>query len=118
MNQQPKDFTEQAKEALNFSQQIAKQMHHQQWDVDHVLMALLQQEKGVVNELLKEMKIDVKIIKNCKSTAITKLIIISIFSACSVHRNIIRMTFNLYCSAGISLQNFSNFIKYRPCFRF
>ena len=30
MSQQPKDFTEQAKEALNFSQQIAKQMHHQQ----------------------------------------------------------------------------------------
>jgi ATP-dependent Clp protease ATP-binding subunit ClpC len=72
MSQQPKDFTEQAKEALNFSQQIAKQMHHQQWDVDHVLMALLQQEKGVVNDLLKEMKIDVKLVADQVSEALNR----------------------------------------------
>ncbi len=72
MSQQPKDFTEQAKEALNFSQQIAKQMHHQQWDVDHVLMALLQQEKGVVNDLLKEMKIDVKLVADQVSSALNR----------------------------------------------
>jgi ATP-dependent Clp protease ATP-binding subunit ClpC len=54
------DFTEQAKEALNFSQTIARQMRHQQWDVVHVLMALLQQENGVVNDILNEMGIDSK----------------------------------------------------------
>jgi len=39
-------FTEQAQEALAASQQIAMQFKHSQWDVEHVLLALLVQEGG------------------------------------------------------------------------
>ncbi len=56
-------FTEQAQEALGFSQQIVKQMHHNQWDVEHILMALLQQEQGLVGDILRELGADVDSIR-------------------------------------------------------
>jgi len=48
-------FTEQAQEALAASQQIATQFKHSQWDVEHILLALLVQEKGLVGEILTEL---------------------------------------------------------------
>ena len=39
-------FTEQAQEALALSQELVHQYQHSQWDVEHILLALLQQEKG------------------------------------------------------------------------
>jgi ATP-dependent Clp protease ATP-binding subunit ClpC len=56
-------FTEQAQEALAASQQIARQYHHPQWDVEHILLALLQQDKGLVPEILKELGVSVSDIK-------------------------------------------------------
>jgi ATP-dependent Clp protease ATP-binding subunit ClpC len=50
-------FTEQAQEALALSQEIVRQYRHSQWDVEHILMALLQQEKGLVSEILRELKV-------------------------------------------------------------
>ena len=47
-------FTEQAQEALASSQQLVRQYKHNQWDVEHILMALLQQEKGLVSDIIKE----------------------------------------------------------------
>jgi ATP-dependent Clp protease ATP-binding subunit ClpC len=54
----PERFTEQAQEALAASQQLVTQYHHSQWDVEHVLLALLQQEKGLVGEILQELGVD------------------------------------------------------------
>jgi ATP-dependent Clp protease ATP-binding subunit ClpC len=48
-------FTEQAQEALASSQQLVRQYKHNQWDVEHILMALLQQEQGLVSDILKEL---------------------------------------------------------------
>jgi ATP-dependent Clp protease ATP-binding subunit ClpC len=48
-------FTEQAQEALAASQQIAMQFKHSQWDVEHVLLALLVQEGGLVGKILTEL---------------------------------------------------------------
>ncbi len=48
-------FTEQAQEALALSQQLVRQYQHNQWDVEHILLALLQQEKGLIADLLKEL---------------------------------------------------------------
>ena len=45
-------FTEQAQEALALSQELVRQYHHGQWDVEHILMALLRQEKGLVVDIL------------------------------------------------------------------
>jgi len=41
-------FTEQAQEAVNASQQLVIQFHHSQWDVEHILLALLLQQQGRV----------------------------------------------------------------------
>ncbi len=52
-------FTEQAQEALAASQELVRQYHHSQWDVEHILLALLQQEKGLVGDILTELGVDV-----------------------------------------------------------
>ena len=46
-------FTEQAQEALALSQQLVASYQHSQWDVEHILLALLQQEKGLVVDILQ-----------------------------------------------------------------
>jgi ATP-dependent Clp protease ATP-binding subunit ClpC len=56
-------FTEQAQEALAASQELVRQYHHSQWDVEHILLALLQQERGLVGEILRELKVDVESVK-------------------------------------------------------
>jgi len=56
-------FTELAQEALAASQELVHQYHHSQWDVEHILLALLQQEKGLIGDILRELKIDVEAVK-------------------------------------------------------
>jgi ATP-dependent Clp protease ATP-binding subunit ClpC len=57
-------FTEQAQEALQASQQIAMQFKHSQWDVEHILLALLLQRQGLVGEILKEINVDTETMRN------------------------------------------------------
>ncbi|MEE9365240.1 MAG: Clp protease N-terminal domain-containing protein, partial [Dehalococcoidales bacterium] len=45
-------FTELAQEALAASHQLAIQYKHIQWEVEHILLALLQQERGLVGDIL------------------------------------------------------------------
>jgi ATP-dependent Clp protease ATP-binding subunit ClpC len=49
------DFTEQAQEVLGTSQEIVRRYRHSQWDVEHILMALLEQEEGVPVEILRKL---------------------------------------------------------------
>ena len=56
-------FTEQAQEAITLSQQIVQQYQHNQWDIEHILLALLQQERGLVSEIFTDLGIDVDPIK-------------------------------------------------------
>jgi len=56
-------FTEQAQEALALSQELVRQYKHSQWDVEHVLLALLQQERGLVSDILKELNADIDTIR-------------------------------------------------------
>ena len=51
----PDNFTEQAREALAESQQIMRRLRHGQWDAEHILMALLQQDDGAPAAALDEM---------------------------------------------------------------
>ncbi|MBI4302824.1 MAG: AAA family ATPase [Chloroflexi bacterium] len=53
-------FTEQAQEALAISQELVRQYRHSQWDVEHIMLALLQQEKGLVGQILKELGVDIE----------------------------------------------------------
>ncbi|MDP6633079.1 MAG: Clp protease N-terminal domain-containing protein, partial [Dehalococcoidales bacterium] len=45
-------FTERAQEALALSQQVVQEYQHNQWNVEHILMALLSQEQGLVGDIL------------------------------------------------------------------
>ncbi|MFC1865651.1 ATP-dependent Clp protease ATP-binding subunit [Chloroflexota bacterium] len=65
-------FTEQAQEALATSQQLVRQFKHSQWDVEHILLALLQQEKGLVLDILSELKVDIEALKNQVVAALEK----------------------------------------------
>jgi ATP-dependent Clp protease ATP-binding subunit ClpC len=56
-------FTEQAQEALNASQMLVRQYKHSQWDVEHVLMALLEQQSGLVGDIVKELGVNIEAIK-------------------------------------------------------
>jgi ATP-dependent Clp protease ATP-binding subunit ClpC len=57
-------FTEQAQQAIQASQQLAMQYKHSQWDVEHILMALLIQQHGLLGEILKEMDVDIESVRN------------------------------------------------------
>ncbi len=65
-------FTELAQDALITSQQLMIQSRHIQWDVEHILMALLQQEKGLVGEILRELGVDVDTVKQEVETVLEK----------------------------------------------
>ena len=57
-------FTEQAQEALTASQELVRRYRHSQWDVEHILLALLEQEKGTTQQILEELGIDVEEVKS------------------------------------------------------
>ncbi len=65
-------YTEQAQEALVSSQELVRQMQHNQWDVEHVLLSLLQQEKGLAQEILKELGANVDTLKDRVMAALSK----------------------------------------------
>ncbi|MBM3924491.1 MAG: AAA family ATPase [SAR202 cluster bacterium] len=54
----PEQFTEAARDALGASQELMVRYRHNQWDVEHVLLALLQQDKGLASDILRQMGVD------------------------------------------------------------
>jgi len=66
-------FTELAQEALAASQELVRQYKHSQWDVEHILLALLQQEKGLVGDILKELSIDVEAVRQELESALGRV---------------------------------------------
>ena len=55
----PDEFTEQAQEVLGKSQEIVRRYSHSQWDVEHILMALLEQENGVPADVLRQVDVSI-----------------------------------------------------------
>ena len=53
----PEQFTEQAREVLNNSQELVRRFNHSQWDVEHILLALLELEEGLPGDILNELEI-------------------------------------------------------------
>jgi len=58
----PERFTEQAQEALAASQELVRHRRHNQWDVEHILLALLEQEDSLTVKLLNDLGVDAKAI--------------------------------------------------------
>ena len=65
-------FTEQAQEALAASQDLVRQYHHNQWDVEHILLALLLQEQGLVSDILMELGVDVGAVRQKVEAALER----------------------------------------------
>jgi len=65
-------FTEQAQESLAASQELVRQYHHSQWDVEHILLALLIQEHGLVGDILEELKVDLAAVRGEVEAALQK----------------------------------------------
>ncbi|MFH1560121.1 MAG: AAA family ATPase [Chloroflexota bacterium] len=59
----PDDFTEQGQEVLGSSQEIVRRYRHSQWDVEHILLALLELEKGVPVDVLRQLGVPVEAMK-------------------------------------------------------
>ena len=59
----PERFTEQAREVLAASQGIASRYRHVQWDVEHILLALLEQKDGLTSQILDKLGANVEAIK-------------------------------------------------------
>ncbi|MQF48730.1 AAA family ATPase [SAR202 cluster bacterium AC-647-N09_OGT_505m] len=59
----PDDFTEQGQDVLGSSQDIVRRFSHNQWDVEHVLLALLELENGVPVEVLRRLGVTVDGVK-------------------------------------------------------
>ena len=45
------------------SQELVRRYRHNQWDVEHILLALLEQEKGIAQEILRELGVDAEAVK-------------------------------------------------------
>jgi len=60
MNLQEERFTEAAWEVLVIADQLFKQFNHAELDVEHVLLALITQQESSVNEIFRELRIDIR----------------------------------------------------------
>src|SRR5215212_3612340 len=56
-------FTEKAQEVLTNSYQILMDARHSQLDVEHILMAMLQQKDGVTPQVIEKLGLDINLIK-------------------------------------------------------
>jgi ATP-dependent Clp protease ATP-binding subunit ClpC len=56
-------FTEQAQEVLGASQQLVSRFRNSMWDVEHIFLALLEQEKGLAAEILRKMNVNLTAMK-------------------------------------------------------
>ena len=63
MTLRSEDFTEQAQLVLQDSQELVRSYRHSQWDVEHVLMAMLNQEDGIPGRILEHLGISVNAVK-------------------------------------------------------
>ena len=59
----PESLTEQAQEVLGNSQEAVREYRHSQWDVEHILIALLRLEHGLPVEVLEELGVDIEAMK-------------------------------------------------------
>src|SRR5437868_11929607 len=52
-------FTQQAQELLAASQELRRTQRHSHWDVEHVLLALVQREGGLAQQVLERLSVPV-----------------------------------------------------------
>ena len=60
----PEQFTEQAQEILRHSQELVHEYQHSQWDVEHIVLALLGLENGLPEAIFAELNVSVEAVKS------------------------------------------------------
>ena len=63
MSLRPDNFTEQARQVLQDSQELVRRYQHSQWDVEHILLALLELEPGLTADVLGEIAVSQEAVK-------------------------------------------------------
>ncbi len=63
MTMRSEDFTEQASQVIQDSQELVRNYRHSQWDVEHVLLAMLNQEDGIPARILDHLGISTPSVK-------------------------------------------------------
>ena len=58
----PDRFTEQAQEVIAASQEILNRYRHNQWDWEHLFLALIEQEKGVPSEIFSTLGVNLQVL--------------------------------------------------------
>jgi len=66
-------MTEKAQEAIVAAQRLAEEHNHSQLDVEHLLFALVDQEGGVVPQILQRLGVDPRQVRNQVETLIQRL---------------------------------------------
>ena len=74
-------FTEQAQEVLAMSQELVRQYQHSQWDVEHILLALLQQERGLVRDIFQELGADIETVRSKTEAALLLTVVNAPYSS-------------------------------------
>jgi len=69
----PEKFTEQAQEVLAASQELVYRYHHSQWDIEHILLSLLEQEDSLTVKILRELQVDHEAVKQQVNTVLDKM---------------------------------------------
>ena len=65
-------FTEKAQEALQGAQKLADESRHTQFDVEHLLLALIDQEDGVVPQILRKLDANIEATRNQIETELNR----------------------------------------------
>ncbi|MEX2158285.1 MAG: AAA family ATPase [Dehalococcoidia bacterium] len=65
-------FTQQAQEVLAASQELVRQQRHSQWDVEHVLLALLQHPDGLAAQVFERLSVDVAQVRDRVAASLSK----------------------------------------------
>ena len=69
---QTERFTQKAREALEAAQNIARQLSHQELDLEHVLLALVEQSDGLAPDLLRKLSVGLPAIRAQLRAALEK----------------------------------------------
>ena len=65
-------FTEKAREVIDLAQNILLEYHHNQLDVEHILLALVKQPEGITGQILERCQVSPEAIQNELETSLEK----------------------------------------------
>ena len=82
----PDEFTDAARQTLVESQQAVKRYNHSQWDAEHLLITLLDQQEGVIADILTEIGADIPRIRDRARQTLDALPTLSGGSAAQIYQ--------------------------------